>query len=261
MNFNRIKAIIIRHLYNFKHNPNRIVDGFYWPVIDLALWGLTSQYIQKASPGVSNVVLIVLSGLVFWQVVWRGQYEIAVNFLEEIWNHNLSNLFASPLTINEWVVGVFLLGFTKMFFGLGFAALVTWFLYQINVFQSGLMLIPFLANLLIMGWWVGLLVTSLLVRFGHQIETIAWAGVYILAPFCAIYYPLAALPLWAQTISRLVPASYVFEGMREIIAGEPMPWLNLALAWGLNLIYLFLSFLIFKACFNQSRKLGLARLD
>lgn len=261
MNFNRIKAIIVRHLYNFKHNPNRLVDSFYWPVIDLTLWGLTSQYIQKASLGVSNILLIVLSGLVFWQVVWRGQYEIAVNFLEEIWNSNLTNLFASPLTTNEWIAGVFLLGFTKMFVSLSFAALVTWFLYQINVFQSGWLLIPFLANLLIMGWWVGLLVTSLLVRFGHQIETVAWSGVYLLAPFCAIYYPVASLPKWAQIIARFLPASWVFEGMREIINQQQIPWENLILSFALNFVYLILSFAIFKLCFRKSQELGLTRLE
>lgn len=261
MNFNRIKAVIIRHLYNFKHNPNRIVDSFYWPVIDLTLWGLTSQYIQKASLGVSNILLIVLSGLVFWQVVWRGQYEIAVNFLEEIWNDNLTNLFASPLTVNEWIAGVFLLGFTKMFMSLGFAGLVTWLLYQVNVFQSGWMLIPFLASLLIMGWWVGLLVTSLLVRFGHQIETIAWSGVYLLAPFCAIYYPVASLPQWAQMIAKFLPASWVFEGMREVINQQQIPWQNLILSLVLNLVYFILSFTIFKLSFRKSQKLGLSRLE
>jgi len=113
MNFNRIKAIIIRHLYNFKHNLDRLSDSFYWPAMDIILWGLTSQYIQEGGGEINNIILLLLSGLVFWQIVWRGQYEITVNLLEEVWSQNLVSLLATPLTINEWISSLFLLGFLK----------------------------------------------------------------------------------------------------------------------------------------------------
>jgi len=85
----RIKGIIYRHLYLFKNSLERVTDSFYWPAVDIVLWGLTSQYIQKSSGNIPGIILIFLSGLIFWQVVWRGQYEITVNFLEEVWNQNV----------------------------------------------------------------------------------------------------------------------------------------------------------------------------
>ncbi|GAG24721.1 unnamed protein product, partial [marine sediment metagenome] len=106
MNFNRVKAIIIRHIYNFKHSLDRLFDSFYWPVMDIILWGLTSQYIQNTGEKVSHIVLIILSGLIFWQVIWRGQYEITTNLLEELWSQNLVNLFSTPLTVTEWIAGI-----------------------------------------------------------------------------------------------------------------------------------------------------------
>lgn len=175
MNINRIKAIIIRHLYNFRHHLDRLSDSFYWPAMDIILWGLTSQYIQKTGGKASNIVLILLSGLVFWQVIWRGQYEITVNFLEEVWSQNLVNMFSTPLTLEEWVAGVMFLGIIKMIITVTFAIFLVWLLYTINILSFGFLLIPFFISLLMMGWWVGLMVTGLLVLFGRQVQTLAWS--------------------------------------------------------------------------------------
>jgi len=188
MNIKRINAIIIRHLYNLKYNLDRLSDSFYWPVIDIILWGLTSQYIQTTGGKVSNIALVLLSGLVFWQVVWRGQYEITVNFLEEIWSQNLVNIFATPLTVEEWIISVLFLGVIKMFVTVSLSILLIWLLYTINILNFGFLLIPFFISLLITGWWVGLFVSGILVMLGRQIQTLAWAGVYLLAPFSAIYF-------------------------------------------------------------------------
>ena len=55
----------------------------------------------------------MLTGVVFWQVVWRANYEISVNLLEEFWNQNLVNLFATPLNVWEWSVSLVVLGLLK----------------------------------------------------------------------------------------------------------------------------------------------------
>src|SRR3989344_8668639 len=98
MKYQRINAIILRHLYNFKHSLDRLSDSFYWPAMDLILWGLTSIYIRNSSSNVPFIVLAIITGLIFWQSVWRSQYEITVNFITEIWDRNLVNIFASPIT-------------------------------------------------------------------------------------------------------------------------------------------------------------------
>ena len=105
----------------------RLFDTFYWPALDIVLWGMTSVYFQQKA-ATADIVLVLLSGLVFWQVIWRSQYEVTVNLLEELWSHNLVNVLATPLTIYEWVVAVICLGFIRMFFAIGFGlALVYWF--------------------------------------------------------------------------------------------------------------------------------------
>ncbi|HYF05871.1 MAG TPA: ABC transporter permease, partial [Patescibacteria group bacterium] len=100
LNLRRVWGVVLRSSYVLKHNLDRLTDMLYWPVLDLMLWGVTSKYFTEAS-GTGDIVLLVLSGLVFWGVFWRGQYEVPLNLLEDIWGQNLINMFASPLKFSE----------------------------------------------------------------------------------------------------------------------------------------------------------------
>src|SRR5262249_34740106 len=77
----RINAVIWRHLYLFPRTLERWSESIYWPVLDLIVWGLTSRWVETAGSDVPHMALIVLTGVVFWQVVWRANYEISVNLL------------------------------------------------------------------------------------------------------------------------------------------------------------------------------------
>jgi len=262
MNQGRINAVIWRHLYNFRHSLDRLADSFYWPAVDILLWGLTSIYIQKSGANVSQIVLMILSGLVLWMVVWRSQYEITINLLEELWSSNLVNLFSTPLKVSEWIAAVVILGLIKMLMTISFATALVWLLYKIDVlFALGWLLLPFMVLLLMFGWSVGFIVAGLIVRFGMRIQTLAWTGIYLLAPFSAIYYPVSSLPAWAQTIARLTPTSYVFEGMRSVIFTGTMDQAGLIKSVGLTIVFFVGAIGFFLLMFNQSRKTGLARLE
>lgn len=141
MKIYRVKAIIYRHLYNYRHSLDKLVDTFYWPTIDILIWGLTSIWIRENSQ-ISDLMVILLTGLVFWQFVWRGQYEFTVNLLEEMWNQNLVSLFATPLTVREWILGAMGLGLIKMVISVGFAVLLVWGLYALELWQGSGVLIP-----------------------------------------------------------------------------------------------------------------------
>ena len=96
MKLHRIWAMVLRNLYAFKHSYDKLSDAFYWPTLDLFLWGLTSAFIQKSTPDLPNILLIIVSGIVFWIIFWRAQYEITIGVLDELWNKNLVNIFITP---------------------------------------------------------------------------------------------------------------------------------------------------------------------
>lgn len=260
MKLNRIYAVILRHLFLFRHSINRFADSFYWPTIDLLLWGLTISYVKSFSGGNNNIVLVVISGLLLWLVVWRGQYEISVNLLEELWSKNLVNLFVTPLKFSEWVVSVVLLGVIKAFLSLGFAMIIAYILYRVKLFVYGFYLIPFIPLLFITGWSVGFFVAGLILRFGTRVEQFAWSMIYIVAPFSVIYYPLSILPHWAQTIAYFIPTSYIFEGAREVIYKGTLDPQKLVTCLFLNIVYFILALIFLNRSYKKALKNGLAKL-
>jgi ABC-2 type transport system permease protein len=261
MSFRRIAAMVVRHLYMFPRTLERWSESIYWPVLDLVLWGLTTRWVETARGDVSHLALAVLTAVVFWQVVWRANYEISVNLLEEVWSHNLVNLFATPLSVWEWSVSLIVLGILKNILTLAVGAGAVWLLYQMNLFSVGWLMLPFLFSLLMSGWFIGFTASGVIIRYGQSVQSIAWMAGYALAPFSAVFYPVAVLPRWAQAIAAALPMTYVFEGMRQVLRGGRPPVSDLAISFGLNLLYLALSVLFFGWMFEKSRERGLARLE
>ncbi len=260
-NFGIVMAVIVRHLYNFRHNLDRIFDSFYWPAMDILLFGFTSVFIMQRSGNIPQLVTVLLSGLILWTIVWRGQYEITVNLLEEFWNQNLVNLFASPLRVREWILAVFILGFAKMFIAVGFSAFLAYVIFKANVFVLSFWLIPFMVSLLLTGWAFGLLVGGLIVYYGHKIQVLAWSGIFIIVPFSGVYYPISTLPKFAQKVAMFLPTSYIFEGMRSIIFKGVFDFKSLYISLSLDGVLIALGIMFFVFMFNKSKEKGLARLE
>ena len=210
-------------------------------------------------PGGFNAITLIISGILLWLIVWRGQYEISVNLLEELWNRNLINMFASPLKFSEWIVAVVILGMIKAMISFFFAALISFFLYHVKIFTYGFYLLPFLISLSITGWWVGFLVNGLVFRFGTKVEQFAWSMIYVISPFSGIYYSISILPSWAQKVASFVPTSYIFEGARQIINTGNLDLEKLLISFGLNLIYLALALIFLKKSYNKALEKGLVK--
>mgnify|MGYP000727982927 CR=1 FL=1 len=81
MNFNRIYAIILRYLYA-EPILNRIYKISYWNILNIVIWGTTSKWIQTQTNN-PELGLIILTGLAFWQIVFRVNIETAKNLLDK----------------------------------------------------------------------------------------------------------------------------------------------------------------------------------
>lgn len=260
MSWSRIKGVYLRYFYNLIKGPHQLSDLFYWPFVDILMWGLTSIWIQHQS-NAPNLPLVLMTGLIFWQIAWRGSIDISTNLLQEFWHRNLMNMFSTPLKISEWIAGNLLLCLCKLVVTVTFGSLIVYLLYSLNVFTIGWAFLPFAALLLVFGWTISFLASSLIVYYGHQVEMFAWMIAFLFAPFSAVFYPVQTLPQWTQKISWSLPTTYVFEGMRLILAGNPFPLSYFGMSLLLDLIYLFLATSLFKWVFKKSKVKGLARLE
>jgi ABC-2 type transport system permease protein len=260
MSLSRILGVFFRYWYVLFRGSHSVADLFYWPFVDILLWGLTSVWIQQQQ-SIPQLPLILMTGLIFWQITWRGAIDIPVNLLQEFWNRNLVNLFSTPLRISEWSLGVLLLCLVKLCVTITFGATVVYFLYTLNVFEIGWAFLPFATSLLIFGWTVGFLAASAIVYWGQQVEAFAWMLGFIFAPFSGVFYPVDILPAWAQIFSWSLPTTYIFAGMRTVLMKGEFPLGYLAVSIVLNGLYLFLAFMLFRFMFEKSRAKGLARLE
>ncbi|MBP7073969.1 MAG: ABC transporter permease [Rhabdochlamydiaceae bacterium] len=260
MKFQRCWAVFLRYFYLFA-KLDQVADLLYWPAIDIALWGITTVWIQQSNANVPNIALMIMTGLIFWQIVWRGNYEISVNLLQEFWNRNLVNLFSTPLKLREWMAGVVMLSITKIFITLSFGTILVYALYSLNVFTIGWAFLPFTALLMMSGWMIGFLAASVVIYWGQRFQMLAWMTAYIFAPVSAVYYPVSALPEWLHPVAYALPTTHVFEGMRYVLHHQIFPWNAFWWSLLLNIIYLILTMCIFAFSFEKSRSKGLARFE
>ncbi|MEQ1848088.1 MAG: ABC transporter permease, partial [Nitrospira sp.] len=103
-----------------------------------------------------------------------------------------------------------------------------------NILIIGAWLMPFVLNLVITGWIIGVFTTSLIMRFGQEAEVLAWSMVFLFQPISCVFYPLEVLPTWLQMIAWANPAAHIFEGMRIVLSAGASPLGNLAWAVCLN---------------------------
>lgn len=260
MSMGRIWAVFLRYFYFFA-KLDHLFDLFYWPALDIVLWGVTSVWIQKHQAEIPDIAMAILTGLVFWQIIWRGNHEVSVNLLQEFWNRNLVNLFSTPLKLSEWIAAIMIVGFAKIIISLFFGALLVWLLYTMNIFSLGWAFLPYCISLTLSGWFMGFLSAGIMVYYGQRVQMLAWMTAYVFAPFSAVYYPVSALPVWAQKIAYVLPTTYIFEGMRKLLAEGVFSLPMLMTSYALNIIYLVLSMIFFKYMFEKSRSKGLARLE
>jgi ABC-2 type transport system permease protein len=72
-----------------------------------------------------------------------------------------------------------------------------------------------------------------------------------------VFYPLSILPKWMQAISHVLAPSYVFEGMRRVVAGQGAPMGELAIGAVLAVLYLLLACAFFTRVHRYAIRTGL----
>jgi ABC-2 type transport system permease protein len=252
----RVGAVMLRQAYLYRRTFHRWLEIFYWPTMELLVWGFLTVYLERTD-GVSNVAKFILGALLLWDILFRAQQTVAVGFLEDVWGRNVLNMWASPIRPSEYVIGTIAIGLLRIAIGAAVAMTLAFLFFDFSIFTLGLSLLPFLVLLLAMGWAIGLVSTALILRFGQGFEELAWALVFLFQPFSAVFYPVDVLPPWAEAIANAIPASHVFEGMRRILNGGPFPTGELLAAVVLDVLYLLGAWALFTFMLRQVRRRGL----
>ena len=256
MNWNKIFALSLRHIYLIKGSFPRILDLIYWPTIQIFLWGFISKFFTLNSTFYENTVGIILSAAILYDFLFRSSISYNMMFLEEIWSRNFTNLFIAPIKLSEIIAALTFTAIFRTLIGLVPAALLAIPFFGVSILKIGTPLIFLLITLYIFGVTLGLLVTSGLVRFGPSFENIAWASLFFLAPLGCIYYPIEILPDWLQIISKLLPLVYIFEEMRNILIYDIINYSQIIKAILIAFIYFVFGIVIFYMSYSGAKNRG-----
>ena len=256
MNWHKIYALSLRHIYLIKGSFPRILDLIYWPTIQIFLWGFISKFFTLNSTYYENTVGIILSAAILYDFLFRSSISYNMMFLEEIWSRNFTNLFIAPIKISEIISALTFTAIFRTLIGLVPAAFLAIPLFGVSIFKIGLPLVFLLVSLYIFGVTLGLLVTSGLIRFGPSFENIAWASLFFLAPLGCIYYPIEILPEWLQLIAKLLPLVHLFEEMRSILIDNIVNYYAVLKACIISLVYFILGIIVFYWSYNGAKLRG-----
>ncbi len=252
----RIHALVMRHVWIWRSSVMRLVDSIYWPAVQMVMWGFLTQYLLPQATFIAQAAGVLLSGLLLWEVVVRGNLSLSIAFLEEMWSRNLGHLFVSPIRSWEMAAGIIIAALLRTLMGMIPVSLMAWAFFGYSIYDLGLPLVAFFAILQMFSWSIGLAMSGMIMRVGQSAESFAWAAVFILMPVSGVYYPVSVLPQWLQTIAWALPTAYVFEGMRAIMTDKIVHWDLLGIAFGLSAVYLVVGFQIFQWFFRASRRAG-----
>jgi ABC-2 type transport system permease protein len=242
-----IAAIVLRQLYLVRGSFARLFPMFAWVAIDIVLWGFITRYLSSVTDSGVNFVSTLLGAVLLWDFFVRVMQGVTIAFFEDVWSRNFQNIFATPLTITEYLAGLVVCSILTSVVGLAVMLVLATLIFGLSFFSYGLALVPFLLVLFLFGIALGIFACAVVLRLGPSSEWFIWPIPALFAPFAGVFYPVATLPHWMQYISYVLPPSYVFEGMRAVVLGRPVAPGAMAIGVGLVLIY------ILAACWSFTR--------
>jgi ABC-2 type transport system permease protein len=253
----RIFAILLRQFYLVRGSVARLFPLFGWIFVDIVLWGFMSRYLNRVAGTGYNFVPALLGAVLLWDFFTRVMQGVTMAFFEDVWSRNFLNLFASPLTVTEYLAGLVLSAIVTSALGLAMMALLATFAFGLSFLSYGVALIPCLMVLFLFGIAIGVAGSSIVLRLGPAGEWFVWPIPAALSPFACVYYPVATLPVWMRGIARAFPAPYVFENIRAIAAGRHADFASLALAGGIAALYLLAACRLFVGIHRRALRTGL----
>ena len=252
-----VAGILLRQFYLIRGSPVRALPMFAWVAIDIVVWGFITRYLNSMSDGRFNYVPSLLGAVLLWDFFTRIMQGVRTAFLEDVWSKNFLNLFATPLTTPQYITGLVITSIGTSAVGLAVMLMLASSVFGLSFFSLGVMLIPFLLVLFSFGIALGILASALVLRLGPASEWLIWPMPALLSPFVGVFYPLSTLPQWMQAVARVLPPSYVFQGMRTLLAGQTLPPGDLFFGAALAALDIVLASYFFTRVFRYALRTGL----
>ncbi len=257
MSRRRVRGVMLQNFYVMRHSPLRIMEIFYWPFIEVVLWGFLTTYLAQQNTDLPGGVDVLLGAVILWDVCFRTQQELAMTQLMDMWDRSIVNLYASPMSQREYVTGAIIFSLVRVLTGTVLLVVFVALAFDFNILTLGAILIPSFIALVMFGWALGLMIRAAVLRFGSNAEVLAWSLALLIQPVAAVFYPVSSLPGWLQPIANAIPVSHVFTALRAFLADGTVLVGQLAAAFVLDAVYLAAGAVVLGTAFKSVRARGL----
>ena len=257
MSITRTLAVVLRQAYLIRGSFSRMFPLFAWVAIDMVLWGFITRYLNSVSSSGFDFVPALLGAVLLWDFLVRVMQGVTMAFFEDVWSRNFLNIFASPLTIADYLGGLVLSSVATSSVGLAIMLALATTIFGLSFLSYGIMLVPYLMILFLCGIALGIVSCAAVLRMGPAAEWFIWPLPAVISPFAGVFYPIATLPAWMQYVSALLPPSYVFEGMRAVVAGDRVSLGSALWGGGLAVFYLLAACWFFSRTYRYAVRSGL----
>ncbi len=253
----RSVAIVMRQLALMRSSPTRVVPLVAWVAIDIVLWGFITRYLGSLGTHGADLTLTLLGAVLLWDFFGRIMQGVTTAFFEDVWSRNFLNLFASPISVSEYVAGLVATSVLTSLISLLVMLLLARLAFGLPLLAFGLPAAAFLGVLFLFGIALGIFASAVVLRLGPASEWLVWPIPALLSPFAAVFYPLHVLPGWMQAVAHLLPPTYVFEGLRALAAGQGVNAAGLLAGALLALLQIALALGFFTHVFRGALRSGL----
>ena len=257
MRITPIAAIVLRQFYLMRGSISRVLPLFIWVAVDIVLWGFMTKYLNTIASAGFDFVPVLLGAVLFWDFFTRVMHGVTMAFFEDVWSRNFLNIFASPMTIAEYLAGLVTTSIATSAVGLLVMLVLATAVFGLSFFSYGGAFVPFLLVLFLFGIALGIVGCGIVLRLGPSAEWFVWPIPALLSPFAGVFYPVATLPQWMQLVARLLPPAYVFEGMRAIVMGGTVSRFSLVVGGVLAVMDVLIASVFFTRVYRQAVRTGL----
>ena len=215
----RVRAVLLQEVFITGRSVEVLVDLPFWSVVTAVVFGFVTKFLSTVmNPTIAQYLYM---GTLMWEIMRVTQYSMSLGALWNVWSHNFSNMFITPLSMVEYVLAQVISAAVKAVVLFGVVAVVAAVAFDFNLFSMGPGNLTLLfLNLLVFAYSIGLFILGIIFRLGTRIQALAWGLVLIFQPLTAAYYPLNVMPPVLQAVARLLPPTYVFEAARASLGGD-----------------------------------------
>lgn len=205
MRLSRTAAIVLRQYYLARGSIARLLPLFIWVAIDMLMWGFITRYLNTITAPGFNLVPVLLGAALLEGFFVRVMHGVTMAFFEDVWSRNFLNIFATPLSISEYLGGLVLSSIATSSVGLAVMLILASAVFGLSFYAYGVAIAGFLLVLFLFGIALGITGTAVVLRLGPAAEWFIWPIPAIVSPFAGVFYPLSTLPQWMRYVSYLLP--------------------------------------------------------